>query len=86
MAEHATAVLGGGGIAEQDNAVLGGGGIAEQVTAVLGGGGMAEQITAVLGGGGITGPGRGTSAGSSPGTIQSQLAALGPTSIFPWCV
>jgi hypothetical protein len=73
MAEHATAVLGGGGMAEQDNAVLGDGGIA-------------EQVTAVLGGGGITGPGQGTSAGSSPGTIQSQLADLGPTSIFPWCV
>jgi hypothetical protein len=74
MAEHATAVLGDGGIAEQITAVLGGGGIVEQ------------DESAVLGGGGITGPGQDTSAGSSPGTIQSQLAALGPTSIFPWCV
>ena len=51
---HDTAVLGGGGMAEQSSAVLGGGGIAVHDTAVLGGGGMAERSSAVLGGGGIT--------------------------------
>jgi hypothetical protein len=49
------AVLGGGGMAEQEeSAVFGGGGIAEQVeSAVRGGGGMAEQESAVLGGEGM---------------------------------
>ena len=51
---HDTAVLGGGGMAEQSSAVLGGGGMAEHEIAVAGGGGMAEQSIAVLGGGGIT--------------------------------
>ena len=51
---HDTAVLGGGGMAEQSIAVLGGGGMAEHEIAVAGGGGMAEQSIAVLGGGGIT--------------------------------
>ena len=51
---HDTAVLGGGGMAEQPSAVLGGGGMAEHEIAVAGGGGMAEQSIAVLGGGGIT--------------------------------
>ena len=47
-------------MAEQDSAVLGGGGIAEQEeSAWLGGGGIAEQEdSAVLGGGGITEPER----------------------------
>ncbi len=51
---HDTAVLGGGGMAEQSSAVLGGGGMAEHEIAVAGGGGMAERSIAVLGGGGIT--------------------------------
>jgi len=51
---HDTAVLGGGGIAEQSSAVLGGGGMAEHEIAVAGGGGIAERSSAVLGGGGIT--------------------------------
>ncbi len=50
---HDTAVLGGGGMAEQSSVVLGGGGMAEHEIAVAGGGGMAEQSIAVLGGGGI---------------------------------
>ena len=55
-----TAVLGGGGMAEQESAVLGGGGIAEQEeSAVVGGGGIAEQEeSAVLGGGGMIDPER----------------------------
>jgi hypothetical protein len=54
------AVLGGGGMAEQESAVLGGGGMAEQDdSAVLGGGGMTEQDeSAVLGGGGMIDPER----------------------------
>ena len=87
MAEQATVVLGGGGMAELESAVRGGGGIAEQEesvvqgdggmtepdSAVLGGGGITEPDSIVLGGGGMTGPSQATSAGSSPGTVQSQL-------------
>jgi hypothetical protein len=95
MAEQASEVLGAGGIAELENAVRGGGGIAEQEesvvrgdggmtepnSAVVGGGGIAEPDSAVLGGGGMTGPSQATSAGSSSGTVQSQPAASGPSSI-----
>jgi len=50
MAEQDSAVLGGGGIAEQEeSAVRGGGGIAEQEeSAVMGGGGMNEPERAGL--------------------------------------
>jgi hypothetical protein len=60
MTDLATAVLGGGGTAEQDvSAVAGGGGIAEhEESEVLGGGGIAEQDSAVDGGGGIHDPER----------------------------
>ena len=48
------AMLGGGGIGEQEaSAVTGGGGTEEQVTAVSGGGGTDEQDASAVGGGGI---------------------------------
>jgi len=95
MAEHDKAVLGAGGMAEPESAVLGGGGIAEQEesavqgdggitepsSAVVGGGGITEPDSVVLGGGGMTGPSQVTPAGSSPGTVQSQLTASGLSSI-----
>src|SRR5208282_3244024 len=53
-AEHDTAVLGGGGMAEQSSAWLGGGGMAEQSSAWPGGCVLPGQSSAWLGGGGIT--------------------------------
>jgi hypothetical protein len=56
MTDRVTAVLGGGGTAEQDvSAVAGGGGIAEhEDSVVFGGGGMAEHEESVVFGGGGT--------------------------------
>src|SRR5215470_11991514 len=57
--QEASAVTGGGGIEEQATAVFGAGGTAEQdASAVAGGGGIEEQPSAVLGGGGISDPER----------------------------
>ena len=58
MTDPGSAVLGGGGITEQEaSAVVGGGGIAEQeASAVLGGGGITDGPSAVQGGNGIRDP------------------------------
>jgi hypothetical protein len=59
IGEHeASAVTGGGGMAEQASAVCGGGGMGEHEASAVTGGGMEEQPCAVLGGGGIPDPGR----------------------------
>ena len=78
---HDTAVLGGGGMAEQSSAVLGGGGMAEHEIAVAGGGGMAEQSIAVLGGGGITEHDTAFASNSIPLCCAARAPASSPDSV-----
>jgi hypothetical protein len=90
MAEHDSAVIGGGGMAERDSVVLGGGGMAVPDSAITGGGGMAGVIQAPLEAAGLTGtgPGAGTSGfwPAASAAATADRAALAADSISLCCV